>query len=91
MEKNERKKLYQKAIDTWGIDAQRYMLFEELGELVTAIAQENRGRVSKKDIITELADVSIMCEQMALFFGYDEYEKEKEFKLDRLKKRLEKY
>ena len=91
MEKNERKKLYQKAIDTWGIDAQRYMLFEELGELVTAIAQENRGRVSKKDIITELADVSIMCEQMALFLGYDDYEKEKEFKLDRLKKRLEKY
>lgn len=89
MEKNERKKLYQKAIDTWGIDAQRYMLFEELGELVTAIAQENRGRVSKKDIITELADVSIMCEQMALFLWYDE--KEKEFKLDRLKKRLEKY
>lgn len=92
MNKEEKLKLYQKAIDVWGIEAQRNMAFEELGELNTVLARDRRGRVTKEEIITELADVTIMCEQLALFLGYDDYEKEINNKLVRLRdKKLAKY
>jgi len=92
MNKEEKLKLYQKAIDTWGIEAQRNMAFEELGELNTALARDRRGRATKEEILTELADVTIMCEQLALILGYDDYEKEIDNKLIRLRdKKLAKY
>ena len=92
MGKEERLKLYKKAIDVWGIEAQRNMVFEELGELNTVLARDRRGRATKEDILTELADVVIMCEQMAFFLGYDDYEKELDNKLIRLRdKKLAKY
>lgn len=85
MEKEERLKLYGAAITKWGLGAQKEMAYEELGELITALAQDSRGRVTSKDIITELADVTIMCEQMAYVLGYEDYEKEMENKLIRLR------
>ena len=91
MEKTEKINLFKRAVDTWGVEAQVDMVFEEIGELSTALAQYKRGRTTSKDVITELADVVIMCEQMATLFGYDEFEKETEYKLDRLKERLQKY
>ena len=90
MEKEEIKKLFKKAISTWGTDAQTTMLFEEIGELTAAMAQYIRGRKSESDVITELADVSIMVEQIALMLGYDKYEEENR-KLIRLEERLKKY
>jgi NTP pyrophosphatase (non-canonical NTP hydrolase) len=91
MEKEERIELYKKAIKTWGEDAQVNMLNEECGELLTAVAQFKRGRTSHHDVMTELADASIMIEQIATIMNYDDYEKEKDRKLNRLKERLEKY
>jgi NTP pyrophosphatase (non-canonical NTP hydrolase) len=85
MEKEEKKKLYEKAIKVWGVEAQRNMAFEELGELNTVLARDRRGRATKEEILTELADVTIMCEQMAIILGYDEYEKELDRKLIRLR------
>lgn len=85
MEKEERKKLYQKAIDVWGGEAQRNMAFEELGELNTVLARDRRGRATKEEILTELADVTIMCEQLAVMLGYEDYEKELDRKLVRLR------
>lgn len=85
MEKEERKKLYQKAINVWGVEAQRNMAFEELGELNTILARDRRGRATKEEILTELADVTIMCEQMAIILGYEDYEKELDRKLIRLR------
>lgn len=81
--------IYRKALDTYGYFKQRLMVFEECGELINAMAKADRGRANVVDIITELADVSIMVEQMAVFFGYDAFEKEKERKIERLKDRLE--
>lgn len=80
--------LYRKAIETWGIEAQVFMVMEETGEMLNALAKANRGRSTKEDIITELADVSIMMEQMAYYFGYPEFEEEKKKKLERLERRL---
>lgn len=80
--------LYKKAIETWGIEAQVFMVMEETGEMLNALAKANRGRSTKEEIITELADVSIMMEQMAYYFGYTEFEEEKKKKLKRLERRL---
>jgi NTP pyrophosphatase (non-canonical NTP hydrolase) len=63
---------------------------EETGELLAALGKFDRNRVGEADVITELADVSIMVEQMAVVFGMDDFKKEKERKLTRLKERLDK-
>ena len=86
--KEEKLEIYRNALDKWGVEAQMTMVYEELGELETALARYERGRVASEDVITELADVTIMCEQMALLLGYDDYEKEIENKLERVVKRL---
>lgn len=83
-----RRDLYNSVINAFGIDAQKWMLIEECGELLNAIAKLKRGRSSKDDVITELADVHIMVEQMAFFFGWNEFVDEKERKLKRLQERL---
>lgn len=85
----EKIELYVRAIQLWGIQAQKLMVFEEIGELMSKMAKENRGRSSKEEIITELAYVSIMVEQMAVNYGWRDYCKEKSRKLKRLKKRLD--
>ena len=88
MEKQERIDLYKEAITKWGEEAQTNMLNEECGELIAAVAQFKRGRTSHHDVMTELADVSIMVEQLATMMNYDDFEKEKDRKLMRLKERL---
>lgn len=83
--------LYTKALDTWGVDSQVRMVMEESGEMLAALGKAARGRVPVMDIITELADVSIMMEQMAVLFGLDEFRAEKERKLQRLQQRLKEW
>ena len=85
MDKEKRLELYKEAIEKWGEDAQKEMLYEELGELITAVAQFKRGRTSHHDVMTELADVFIMVEQIATIMNYDDFEKELERKLTRLR------
>ena len=90
MNENERLELYKNAINNWGIRPQVMMAMEETGEMLNAIGKYDRGRANESDVITELADVWIMMEQMAAFFGWEEFKKEKERKLERLKERLNK-
>jgi NTP pyrophosphatase (non-canonical NTP hydrolase) len=85
MSREERIKLYEAAINKWGVEAQRNMAFEEIGELLTALARDRRGRATPEEIITELADVTIMCEQLATVLGFDLYKLEIERKLLRLR------
>lgn len=84
------KEILQQALDTYGIEKQQWMLVEECAELLNAIAKTKRDRAGMMDVITELADVSIIIGQMALYYGEDDYNKERESKLLRLKKRLDK-
>ena len=85
MEKNDRLNLYKEAIEKWGEEAQVNMLNEECGELIAAVAQFKRGRTSHHDVMTELADVFIMVEQIAAMMSYDDFEKELERKLAKLR------
>ncbi len=77
------------AIQKYGFAKQSRMVMEETGEMLSALAKYPRNRASIMDVITELADVVIMMEQMAVFFGYDDFIKEKERKLRRLKQNLD--
>lgn len=81
-------KPFDKALATFGAEHQRIMCMEECAELIDALAKYDRGRAGAMDVITELADVSIMVEQMAILFGKEEYRKEKERKLKRLQERI---
>lgn len=81
--------IYKLALDKWGIEAQIGMLIEECGELLSAVNKFNRSRCSRDDVLTELADVSIMVEQLPLIYGgYDKFLEEKDKKLTRLFKRI---
>ena len=85
MVKEERLTLYEEAIAKWGEEAQTNMLDEECGELITAVARFKRGRATHKDVMTELADVFIMVEQIATMMNYEDFEKELDRKLVRLR------
>ena len=88
MTQEEKNQIYDDAINRYGIDAQKLMVVEECGELLNALAKTYRGRASIEELITELADVHIMVEQMALYYGWAAFQAEKERKLERLQQRL---
>ena len=90
MEKVERWKIYEQTLQKWGVENQLWMVCDEWGELLNDIGKMRRGRVSREEVITELADVTIMCEQIAQLVGYEDYEKELDRKLNRLVERLKK-
>ena len=82
--------LYIEALAKWGPIAQKDMALEELGELIVALQHCWRGRATHDDVIEEIADVYIMCDQMSIIFGKDKVQAKKLEKLIRLQKRLNK-
>lgn len=82
---------YHTVIETFGAPAQVWMLVEQCGEVLNALAKYRRGRGSKEDIISQLACVHIMVEQIACLFGWDDFEAEKVRKLQRLHKEIDKH
>ena len=87
----QRKTLYQKAIDTWGDRAQLEMAQEEATELALAIRRLIRGKENAiTELVSEIADVEIMIEQIKFMNPHCvmAIEDEKDFKLNRLNDRL---
>jgi NTP pyrophosphatase (non-canonical NTP hydrolase) len=91
MTKDEIIGLYRRAIKDWGVSAQIKMMYEEGGELITALAQFDRGRNTIEDVATEIADVMVVCEQLALIFGEELVQEKYDYKIARLKERLDKF
>lgn len=83
--------IYNRALNTYGYNAQRLMLIEEIGELLNAIAKLSRARAKIDDVIEELADVAIMVNQIAFYWGWSDFNTIKEIKLERLQERLNKH
>ena len=77
------------AIKTWGTESQLHMAIGECGEFITLLGKRSQNRDSREDWISEIADVIIMMEQMAHIMGYQSVREAVEFKLNRLKNRLE--
>lgn len=79
----------QGALDEWGPLTQEDHAVEELGELLTAIMQHRRGRVDDPEVRDEIADVLIVVNQLALMYGAEGVENQAEYKMCRLRSRLQ--
>ena len=79
------------AVEKFGPESQINMALEECAELIDALCKFRRERVGTLDVITEIADVQIMCEQLAYMFGEQTVADERKRKIERLQKRLTKY
>lgn len=82
--------LLKRAVDEYGIDAQVLQAFEEMGELMSALNKLKRKRCKVEAVIDELADVSIMIDQLAIYFGFYKCKMRRKTKLLRLQNRLDK-
>lgn len=81
--------IYQDAISIFGRSAQILVCIEEMAEFTKELIKFERGIGSLTHIAEELADVSIMLEQMAIAFNcHNNVVKFKRFKLARLKNTL---
>lgn len=88
---NERK-TYEKALATWGAEAQTLMVFEEMAELQKELCKHARGKQNTAAIAEEIADVQIMLEQMVVLHDCAAMvERIKQDKVLRLEERIEEY
>lgn len=60
------KEILDEAIQTYGTESQLNMAVEECSEFIDAIMKFRRGRVGVQEVVTEIADVMIVMEQMAI-------------------------
>ena len=89
---NTRIPAYADALKCWGAEFQKSMFHEEIGEVLTAMLHEKRGRCGKEAVLEELADLQIMLNQMVVLYGSDEEFKDIiNAKLIRLIARIERY
>lgn len=77
------------AIDEFGVEHQVDIAIEEMAELTKELIKRRRGKENKRQIHSEIADVTIMIEQLGIIFGRKPILKEIEFKISRLKYRVE--
>jgi len=85
--RNSEHKICEDALSHYGIDAQILKTVEELNELAVELMHRLDGKSSDDKIKGELADVSIMIEQMCILF--DGVDIPIAIKLYHLKKRIE--
>lgn len=76
------------AVETYGEESQTKMLFEEMAELQNAICKLSRERDTADHVCEEIADVMIMCLQMAEIYGAKAVEDWANLKIARLRCRL---
>lgn len=86
-----RKQVYEDALVKWGRHNQLVVAIEEMSELQKEICKFFRHEGDNKDLVEEVADVSIMLEQILFMFDIeDDVKKVMEEKVQRLKRRISK-
>jgi len=73
-------------LNKWGLDSQMDMMAEECAEFIADLNRWKRGRISVETMLEEIADVSLMCDEMRVFFK--EIDTIKQEKLKRLENLL---
>ena len=68
----DRKKIYQAALNKWGVDLQTMMAVEEMSELTKEICKIKRGKMDLDALADEIADVTIMLEQLREIYGLND-------------------
>lgn len=81
--------LYPRVLSKFGPQHQIDKCLEELAELSLALHHFNAQKMTADSVIQEIADVTIMCEQLAMIFGKSRVEHFKRKKLERLQKMVE--
>ncbi|MDD4439119.1 MAG: hypothetical protein PHS04_13975 [Tissierellia bacterium] len=82
--------IYRRALEKFGVRAQIGMVFEEMSELQKELCKHMRGKNNIQEITEEIADVEIMIGQMKELFNIGQaVDEEKEWKIRRLKKLLD--
>ena len=85
----ERRKVYSKALATWGDRAQMIVAIEELSECQKEICKILRGGENFPHLAEEIADATIMLEQLRLIFNInDDVNECMDAKIRRLEERL---
>ena len=85
----ERKAIYETALREWGIYAQINMAIEEMSELTKELCKVLREKGNFDNVADEIADVTIMMEQLRIFFDInDEVCDHMDMKVRRLADRL---
>ena len=85
---SERRRVYEAAIDRYGIEPQLRMVIEEMSELTKELCKFFRGKDNLDDIADETADVAIMLEQLQLIFNLHDVSKHMDAKVERLAGKL---
>ena len=89
---SEELKVFSDAIQTFGMQKQTLMVFEEMAELQNELCKYLRYGESVEvvcRVADELADVEIMLDQMKLLFGTGRVQREREKKVQRLRARID--
>ena len=68
----DRKKVYQAALGKWGADLQTMMAVEEMSELTKEICKIKRVKMDLDALADEIADVTIMLEQLREIYGLND-------------------
>lgn len=84
----EHDKIFANAAKTWGLPSQESMAVGECGEFIALQGKKVQGRDTREDWISEIADVIITMEQMAILFGYSDVQKMINYKMIRLCEKL---
>lgn len=86
----EQKQIMLKALRKYGVDAQDDIAIEEMSELTKAIIKNRRYKTFStiENLYEELADVSIMLEQMMMSLDKDRVQVYINQKLERFNERL---
>lgn len=87
----ERQKVYKLAIEQYGEEMQSIVALEELSEVQKEICKYTRGKGNEEHLAEEIADATIMLEQLCIIYDVDllveEYKRKKVQRLaDNLKK-----
>lgn len=68
---------FEKYVKLWGKEAQVLVAIEEMSELTKELLKDvNRKKENRQEIIEELADVSIMLEQLKVIYDIQDEELE---------------
>lgn len=93
---SERKEIYDKAVERYGLDNQLWVLVEEVGELLQALGKMGRARTENpalrddNNLAEETADLFICLEQLTQNMNLQPLiDYMVDFKIRRLKTRLE--
>ena len=85
---DKQRSICRRILEHYGPTAQHQKTIEELAELITALCYRRAGRATAAAVIDELADVSIMVEQLANVYGRTRVESRIEDKLNRQMERM---